>query len=108
MEKYSLLCQLSGKFFKQLPAGAVVLKFAVQLVDVVAHGDQDQLGKNLLVAAQEKLPETVILLDGAKSAHGLYGAVHAQQDALLAGDALQGLSALLDELFGDLQLAHAL
>ena len=59
MEKYSVLPSLSRKFFEQLPAGALLLYLVMEFVDVVTHGHQEDLGKNLLVAAEKKLAETV-------------------------------------------------
>ena len=76
VENYSVFLCLSRKFFEQLPSGSISLNLVVEFVDVVAHRHQEDLGQNLLVAAEQKLPETVILFDNAESALGLYGAVH--------------------------------
>ena len=91
--------QLSRQFFEQLPAGTVFLNLVVVFIDVVAHRQKENLGQNLLVAAKQELPETIILLDDPESTLGLDGAVHPQQDTFFTGDVIQRLFTLFDELF---------
>ena len=98
LEKDIQFCLLlSRKFFEQLSTGAIVLNFAVQLIDVVAHRHQKNLRQNLLVASKQKLPEAVILLNDPEGTLRLDRTVYPEQDTLFTGDALQRLSALLDE-----------
>ena len=105
---YSILWKLSRFFFKQLSAGTVLLYLGVQLVQVVGHGQEQDLGRYLFLSSQQETAETVILLDHPEGSFGLDGAVHAQQDTLLAGDALQRRFSLLYEFLGDTELTVAL
>ena len=60
--------KLSRIFYEQLRSRTVLLCFGMQFVYVVGHGKEQYLRRDLLVSAQKKLPEAVILLDCAKGA----------------------------------------
>jgi hypothetical protein len=70
----------------------------MEFIDIVGHGYQEDFRQNLFAAPKQELPEPVILLDDPKGALRLNGMVHPKQDTLFAGDALQRLPALLNEL----------
>ncbi len=94
---YSVFVYLSRQFFEQLPAGAVMLYFCMQLVDVVAHGNQQKLCENLFVSTKQKLPEGIILLYHFERSLRLNRTVHPMQYAFFTCYALQGFLALFYE-----------
>ena len=66
--KIQFCWKLSRIFYEQLRSRTVLLGFGMQFVYVVGHGKEQYLRGDLLVSAQKKLPEAVILLDCAKGA----------------------------------------
>ena len=100
--------KLSRSFFKQLPAGSVLLNLGMQFVYVSGHCRQKHLCCDLLLPAKKELPKTVILLHRTKNTFGLDRAIHAKQYTLFAGDSFQGFRPLLNETPGNVALTVAL
>ena len=76
----------------------------MQFVYVVGHRNKKDLRLNLFMTAQQELPETIVLLYDPKRSFGLDRAIHAQQNALLAGDPFQRFRPLLHKSLGNLYL----
>ena len=55
----------------------------MELVHIVAHGNEEDFGFDFLASPQEELAKTVILLDNTKGTFDLYRAIHAQENAHL-------------------------
>ncbi len=62
---------LSRHFFKQLRTGSILLNLVMKLVNIVAERHDEHFSPHFLVAAQQKLPESIILLDDTKRAFNL-------------------------------------
>ena len=73
----------------------------MQLVYVIGHCEEQDLRKNFLASPKQKASEAVILLNHPKSALGLDGAVHTEQDTLLTRNTIQRSQPLLDEFLGN-------
>lgn len=72
-----------------------MLCLGMQLLHVESKGVEQDFIKDLICATPFQAAKMAILLENAKGSLGLDGAIHAQQDARFAGDALSGFSTVL-------------
>lgn len=93
---FSVFSSLSRQFFEQLTASPVLLVLRMQFVHVIGHTDQEQYAY-LLVTAQQKLSERIVLFDHPEGSFRLDGTVQPQQSTLLTRDPGQRCCALLYE-----------
>ena len=95
---FSVFVDSRNHFFKKMILKAIILRFRIQLVDIVTETQQIELNRDIMLSPSKKPLEMTVMFQNTKSTFDLYRAIKAKLYTFWRGNVPPGLLAQLHQI----------